>query len=138
MTIGLKVDFLWYPIGTDDFFYSFFSTICVNVENSNWGSKFPILMEDLYQGRLPYHKIDSAISELCMVKENLKFFSPNQVVWDFEDRAKLPPWGSNISEDITNLADYFITSDGKNLISVLMECFKEAKLEKVDIEVKKL
>lgn len=95
-------------------------------------------MEDLYQGRLPFYKIDLAINELCTVRENLKSFLPNQVVWDFEDRAKLPPWGGNISEDITNLADYFVTSDGKNLISVLMESFKEAKLEKVDIEVKKL
>ena len=24
MTVGVKVNFFWYPIGTGDFFYSFF------------------------------------------------------------------------------------------------------------------
>ncbi|EAH2267933.1 hypothetical protein D4934_14810, partial [Listeria monocytogenes] len=39
MAVGIKVDFLWFSIGTSDFFHSFFSTVCVNLENMNWGSK---------------------------------------------------------------------------------------------------
>ncbi|EAH1619706.1 hypothetical protein D4258_13215, partial [Listeria monocytogenes] len=33
MAVGIKVDFLWFSIGTSDFFHSFFSTVCVNLEN---------------------------------------------------------------------------------------------------------
>ena len=50
----------------------------------------------------------------------------------------MPPWGSNISPDINNLSDYFITCDGKNLISILKIALNKAELEKVDIEVKSL
>lgn len=40
MTVGIKADFLWFPIGTGDFFHSFFSTICVNLEGMSWGKRF--------------------------------------------------------------------------------------------------
>lgn len=138
MTVGLKVDFLWYSIGTGDFFHSFFSTICVNLENGQWGSRYPVLMMDLYQGVLPYDKLDLALDELSQVGEELKSFPPNQVVWDIEDRTKMPPWGNNISSDIRNLSDYFVTSDGQCLISVLKKAFNEAQVEQVNVEVKTL
>lgn len=138
MTVGVKVDLFWYPIGTGDFFYSFFSTICVNLEHSRWGSKFPILMQELYTGTVSYKKIYKAIEEINIVSDELKRIPPDKVVWSFEDRTKMPPWGSNISSDINNLSDYFITSDGRNLISVLKIALNKAELEKVDIEVKSL
>ena len=138
MTVGVKVDFFWYPIGTDDFFYSFFSTTCVNLEYSRWGSKFPIIMQELYTGTVSYNNIYKAIEEINIVDDELKRIPPNKVVWSFEDRTKMPPWGSNISPDINNLSDYFITCDGKNLISVLKIALNKAELEKVDIEVKNL
>ena len=138
MTVGVKVNFFWYPIGTGDFFYSFFSTICVNIEYSRWGSKFPILMQELYTGTVSYNNIYKAIEEINIVDDELKRIPPNKVVWSFEDRTKMPPWGSNISPDINNLSDYFITCDGKNLISVLKIALNKAELEKVDIEVKSL
>ncbi|CEN41377.1 conserved hypothetical protein [Capnocytophaga canimorsus] len=37
-----------------------------------------------------------------------------------------PPWGNDISEEITNMAEYFVTSDGKNLIDVLEKALKTA------------
>ncbi|EHV5202079.1 hypothetical protein K0T49_001657, partial [Listeria monocytogenes] len=52
MSVGIKVDFLWFPIGSGDFLHSFFSTICVNLEDKKWGSKYPTLMKKLYSGRL--------------------------------------------------------------------------------------
>lgn len=50
----------------------------------------------------------------------------------------MPPWGDDISEDIEDLSDYFITSDGKNLIAVFNEAIHEAQLEKMDLEIKSL
>jgi 2,3-bisphosphoglycerate-dependent phosphoglycerate mutase len=43
------------------------------------------------------------------------------VVWDFEQRNVRPPWGDNISPTITSLADYFVTSDGRDLLAVIEE-----------------
>ena len=138
MVVGLKVDFFWWPIGDGDFFYSFFSTVCVNIEHSEWGSKFPVLMKDLYQGCIVYEKLEQAIEEIAKVEEKLAKLPPKQVVWSFEDRAKMPPWGDNISPDINNLSDYFVTTDGRNLITVLKDAFNKAGAEQVNVEIKVL
>ncbi|WMT20747.1 Imm70 family immunity protein [Parageobacillus toebii] len=35
------------------------------------------------------------------------------------DLSKVPPWGDKISSKVTNLANYFATSDGKTFFEVL-------------------
>ena len=93
MAVGLKVDMFWYPVGTGDFLHSFFSTICFNLENSAWGNRFPTLMNELYSGDLDHRSIDPAIKELITVRNELKNFPPEKVVWDMDDLTKRPPWG---------------------------------------------
>lgn len=50
MAVGFKVDYYWYQVGTSDF-CMLFSTICIRLENGKWGSVYPKLMKELYQGR---------------------------------------------------------------------------------------
>lgn len=138
MAVGLKVDFLWYPIGTGDFVHSFFSTICYNLEGEKWGSRFPYLMNNLYQGELSYKDVDSAKDELTIIFKEFKAFSPDKVVWDIEDLSKLPPWGEDISPEIKNLSDYFITCDGENIFDEIIKAFQESKVEKQNIILEKL
>ena len=52
MAVGFKVGFFWYQIGSGDFLHCFFSTVAVNLENGSWGSRFPLIMNKLYQGSL--------------------------------------------------------------------------------------
>ncbi|MHB8064561.1 MAG: Imm70 family immunity protein, partial [Ruminiclostridium sp.] len=72
------------------------------------------------------------------VKENLKKFPPSDVIWDIDDMSKNPPWGSNISSDITDLSNYFVTSDGRDLITIIFKVFDESESEKISIEVAKI
>lgn len=138
MTVGLKVDFLWFPIGTGDFFNSFFSTICMRLEDSKWGSRFPVIMNDLYNGSLSKEKLNLAQKELVKIQFELSKLPPNKVVWDADDLRKSPPWGNDISKDIIDLAEYFITNQGNNLIDVLSEAISEATDEDLELEVKSL
>lgn len=138
MAIGLKVDFLWYPIGTGDFVHSFFSTICYNLENKKWGSRFPYLMNDLYQGELSYNNIDNAREELEIIRKELKACSVEKVVWDIEDLSKQPPWGNDISPDIKNLSNYFITCDGEDIFDELIKAFHESQVEQQNIILESL
>lgn len=138
MVVGIKVDFLWFSVGTDDFFHSFFSTICIDLEKGEWGSKFPIIMNELYSGNLSLDKLKDAQNELEEIKQEFSKLSPDKIVWDAEDLGKTPPWGRNVSSDITNLAEYFITSDGNNLIDRLNEAIDEGLKEQVSIEIKNL
>ncbi|MDT2572693.1 Imm70 family immunity protein [Enterococcus raffinosus] len=117
------------------FFPFVFSTICVNLEEMGWGSRFPIIMNDLYEGKLSKDKLKVARKEINGINSELSNFTPNKVVWDVEDLKKTPPWGKNISEDITNLAEYFVTTDGRYLLEVLMEAISEAIDKDVKIEI---
>ena len=71
--------------------------------------------------------IDRAIKELKIIKKKLKKFSLDKVVWDIENLEKHPPWGKNISDEISDLSNYFITSDGEDFITIFMHALEKAK-----------
>lgn len=135
MTVGLKLGRITDEIGGQDFFYAFFSTISFRLERNGWGSRFPCLLNNLYQGKLEREDADQALKELDVITSELKNFSPDKVVWDIDNLEKRPPWGSNISSDIENLSHYFVTSSGRDLISVLRECIEQQQSKGGTIEV---
>ena len=92
MAVGFKVEFFWYQIGTGDFLHSFFSTIAYNLENKNWGSRFPVIMNELYQGKMSAENVDKAITELEIIKKELKKYPPQKAIWDIDDLSKQSPW----------------------------------------------
>ena len=116
--VSFRVDCIMYEIGTASFLHSFFSTVAYRLENNRWGSKFPVIMNELYQGKLSYKNVPVAKAELTQIKKDLTMFSPNKVIWDIEDLSKQPPWGNNISNEISSLGNYFITCDGRDFIEV--------------------
>ncbi len=138
MAVGFKVKFYWYQIGHGDFLHSFFSTVAYNLENGNWGSRFPVIMNELYQGKVKLKDVDDALEELGIIKKELQAFSPERIVWDIEDLAKQPPWGKEISKDITDLSNYFVTSDGNDFLTVFSHALEKAKNVKADIEIKSM
>lgn len=125
--VGFKVKFYWYQIGSGDFLFSFFSTVAYNLEKQKWGSKFPVIMNELYQGELNNTHIPEAIIELEQIKQGLAKLAPDKVIWDIENLSAQPPWGTNISKDITNLSNYFVTSDGEDFITVFNRALGKAK-----------
>lgn len=138
MAVGFKVDFFWYQIGSGDFLHSFFSTVAVNLEDGKWGKRFPIIMNDLYKGKIDNKKVKKAIKEVEKIKTELKKITPDKVVWDIDDLTKQPPWGDEISTDITDLSNYFVTSDGEDFLSIFMNALNEAKEMNTSIEIESL
>ena len=125
MTVGLKLGSITDEIGGQAFFHAFFSTISYRLEKHGWGSRFPCLLKKLYQGKLEENDSEKALEELSVIVDELRNFSPDKVVWDIEDLRARPPWGDNISSDITDLSNYFVTSTGRDLVGVLRECLEE-------------
>jgi hypothetical protein len=121
MSLSLLAGSKSYEIGTASFLKSFFSTVYVRLESGKWGSRFPTLMNKLYMGQVAAFDCDDALAELQTVKTELAKLPPGDVVWDFEDLTKRPPWGPNISPSIDSLATYFWTSDGQELLTVVAE-----------------
>ncbi|MBM6885388.1 immunity 70 family protein [Pseudoflavonifractor phocaeensis] len=138
MAVGFKVEFFWYQIGRGDFLHAFFSTVAYNLENGDWGSRFPVIMNELYSGKLSQVHTDEAIKELEIIKRELRSYGPENVVWEIEDLSKQPPWGNNISKEITDLSNYFVTSDGEDFLNIFMHALKKAKELNCELIIKSI
>ena len=138
MAVGFKVKYYWYQIGHGDYLHSFFSTISYHLEQNGWGTEYPFLLNELYNGKLENKNIDSAINELEAIKKKLQDFSPSQVIWDIDNLSKSPPWGDNISKDITNLSNYFITSEGEDLVDMLMKALEKGQKTNSDVYIESI
>lgn len=124
MSVGLMVGYNWWTVGEGSFLTAFFSTVYVRLENNEWGSKYPVIMNKLYWGEIPLEYLEAGIAELLSIQEELKNLPPHDIVWEFEDLSATPPWGDNIAAHITNLLQYFITSSGSDLVDVMLTSFK--------------
>ena len=79
--------------------------------------------------------VDRAIEEWNSIQKELQAFAPDKVIWDIDDLSKQPSWGNNISEDITDLSNYFVTNDGKDFMTVFLHALEKAKEVDSDIEI---
>ena len=128
MTVGVKVGSIIDEIGSSDFLNAFFSTISGLLE-PKWASRFPMLLGEFYQGSLAARDAPAALDELAVVQAELARFDPGHVIWDLQDRSLNPPWGNEISPAITSMADYFVTSTGRDLIATMREAFEASRDE---------
>ncbi|WP_336631478.1 MULTISPECIES: Imm70 family immunity protein [unclassified Microbacterium] len=119
MSVSLRVGPIAYPIGRPDFLGSFFDTVCVRTEQGRRGSRFPVLAAFYRDGELSPEDAAAARDELVTVRGELRHCPPDDVVWDADAPGALPPWGTDVSETITSLGDYFVTADGRDLIDVM-------------------
>ena len=120
-------------IGEPELLFSFFSTVAHHLEKRRWGERFPAIMKDLYVGELPYEKADQALKELQTIRTELERYTPSEVIWDFYDLSKQPPWGEEISSDITSLANYHVTVLGDVLIPVIESKLRAAAKRKMNV-----
>lgn len=138
MTVGIRCGNITAEVGTPDFFHAFFSTTSYHLEKEGWATRFPAMMRGLYHGHLPAERAEDALSELRTVERELAQYSPEEVVWDIEDLDAEPPWGDNISKEITDLGNYFVTSTGRDLIGVIRRTLERAAKNNQDVNVVRL
>jgi 2,3-bisphosphoglycerate-dependent phosphoglycerate mutase len=133
--VGIEVGETAREVGTSSFLHAFFSSVSRNLEPAGWGSRFPVLMNHLYQGRMPPELVESAIAEVSQVRKEFSGLPPRAVVWDIDDLTKQPPWGEEFAAAITSLANYFVTSNGFDLFEVIIESLQEAKKLKLAVSI---
>ena len=138
MAVGFKVHFYWYSVGTGSFLYSFFSTVSYHLEPEGWGTKYPYLMNHCYNGKVANALVPEVLKEVHEIRELLQNYSPSQIIWNIEDLSKRPPWGEDISPEITSLANYFVTSEGTDFFKVLISALEQAIKYNFDFEVESL
>ena len=121
--VGFLVFADWAEFGYSETLYSWFSTICYRLENREWGSRFPIVMNKLYYDEeigVPYEDLDAFKSELEIIKEEFSKLSPKDAIWSFEENIlDVPPNMPNINYSAKNLVDFYINKRGKNIFDLL-------------------
>ncbi|BCQ25992.1 hypothetical protein NK8_41760 [Caballeronia sp. NK8] len=138
MTIGIRTASIVTEIGAASFLNAFFSTVQGLLEQAGRGSRFPVISIDFYDGMVPSSKIKIALEELAEIQKELSKYSPSSIIWDIDDRTKEPPWGDDISEDITSLSNYFVTSTGRDLFETFLEIFRFAEKKECSVLIEKI
>jgi len=93
-------------------------------------------MNELYQGSLDASKVEKLLNDLEEIRNMLKNIPPEKVIWDIDHLTKRPPWGENISPNITDLSNYFVTSDGKDLFEVLKNVLEQLKKNNGELTIR--
>ena len=135
MEVGIKVGGNIDKIGSPAFLHAFFSTISGNLEPDGWGSKFPALMNKLYQGSISPPEVTAAIEELCTIQKELSKLPPGKVIGDIKDISRQPPWGKTLPKEITSLGNYFITTGGHDLVLILLDALEDAMANTEHVEI---
>ncbi len=135
MAVGLRVRSVAWVVGSPGLLTAFFSSIGHLLEPDGWGSRFPALQNELYRGELKPESVAAARGELVVVQEELARFPPSAVVWDIYDLNARPPWGDDISPDITDLSKYFKNPDGVDIFELFEEPLDYAEREPASLTI---
>ncbi len=135
MSVGIKVGPIVTEIGASTFLNAFFSTVVALLEEGKRGAVYPGVSIDLYKGHVDSTKLPLVIKELQTIQKEFLNHPPSAIVWDLEDRSRLPPWGNVIAPTITSMANYFVSSGGRNLFEVFLEVFTFADKKKKSVDI---
>ncbi len=135
VSVALQVGRSVREVGAASLLNAFFSTVVARVEGGVRGAQVPALTRDLYAGTLSAAGAVAARAELLVVRRALADHPPADVVWDLDDPTARPPWGDAISPDITSLDDYFVTSDGRDLLDVLTAALDDGVAQDRPVEI---
>lgn len=127
MTIAFRHGTVITEIGIDVVLHSLLSTVAVRLEGDEWGVRFPLIMIKLYQGRLDAPDADTALLELRQIRAGLATLAPAELIWDFNDLSRQPPWGDAVAPRTTSMADYHTTNASRNLLDEMLACVTALK-----------
>jgi hypothetical protein len=124
-----------FEIGHWTLLNSFFDTIRYHVSELD-SIQYKALLVDLYKGHLRHQDAVGVVEDLVAIKSAFKSLEANQVIWDIRDLDKKPPWGNHISPHIKCLANYFVTSDGKDLFDLLIYVLQISSEKRLDVFIR--
>lgn len=106
---------------------AFFATVSYRLEPEGRATRFPVLMKQLYAGTVEPHEALTAARELETVGRELKALSPDRAVWNLQDLTPLDPTGQPLNAAAGSLDEFFITSEGRPLLSALREAVDDCR-----------
>ena len=131
MTIISEDDRVNVDVGSYDVWNCLYSTIITNLNNMN--SKIALAISFLESGTcLPSNCIETA-RELNLIRDALSAIPLSYIVYDHTNPTQKAPWINNISPIITSCGNFFLTADGKDLISELNIVLCYCSVKKISV-----
>jgi hypothetical protein len=122
-------------LGSYEYLNCYFNTISTLLEESKWGSRFPVLLESLdAKTKIEPEAAEELSGELSTIKEELKKFPPSGIKCgsiDTEESIWMLEAPFDTSAD--NIYDYFLTAEENNLTQVLYDFAVEAAEENMSL-----
>lgn len=122
--VGFKVDIIWSEFGYSETLYSWFSTICYRLENSKWGSRFPVVMNNFYydeKNGVKFEDLEKFKNELKTIKDEFSKLSVKDAIWSFEENIyNVPNNKPNLNYNADNLSNFYVNT-GMNTIYKIFE-----------------
>lgn len=115
--VGIRTGHVVTEVGASAILHALFSTICVQLENGRWGSRFPHVTGSLYRGRLAHEQCRAALEELRQIRTELAGVPVDAIVWDADDRSRRQHPAYRPNPNATSAADYFLTVNGRDLLT---------------------
>ena len=134
MSISIYAGLESWLIGTPELLTAFYSTVAVRLEDGLWGSRFPVVMHNLYAGTLTAEDCRAARAELAVINRELASLSAQSVIWDAERPSWRPTWVDD-ADDVERLPQSLVTSDGHYLAEVLTAAVATACEKGTTLEV---
>lgn len=138
LPVGINVNGLLTEIGSSELLEAFFATVGGRLEPEGWGSRFPELMEEFYEGRLASEQAPAVLGHLEQIAEELRQLPPGQAIFDHEFQDAPEP--ADVRGDAESLYDYFQARGNVPLVAVMIHLLEilrdeggEAVIEPVGI-----
>lgn len=96
--------------------HALFSTISHNLEPEGWGTRFPILFNQIYAGKLYLMNAKEALEELQLVRHELKSVSTESIIWCIHNPEKCVPYSYGYNRQAKSCADWFLTTAGRDFL----------------------
>jgi hypothetical protein len=109
------------PLGAPLAVEGLFATITYRLEPGGRGSRFPLVMNRLYAGRLDPKDAPAALTELAQIEAGLLALTPNHVVWSLTDLRRRDDRNMPVNHAAGNVRDYFVTADGRPIVDALRD-----------------
>lgn len=126
MFFGINVWNNIYSIKAPCYLIPFFSNICVHLEKGKRGTRFPVIMRELFSGILHYEHVTQAMEELNQIERELKLIPVSRYVYNFLEPNRPKPVGMKLPSYATSLYAYITNGDDKEIVPELRRALTDA------------
>jgi len=103
-----------------------FATISYRLEPGGRGTRFPIVMNSLFAGRLDSRDAGAALIEIGHIEAGLRELTIDRVVWSLTDLRRFDDSSLPVNHSAASVYEYFAAEDGRPLLAHIRESIERS------------